>query len=871
MFRLLLLFFLLLVLIPCPAEAEDIDFLTPQYLWDSVYIDSALTYLKMTRADVSFHFDNFAYQNLTITDSLFKNIEPFFSLQDSMIYNLENQMKSIEFYSSLIENVNDSLELYIYEPASEDFISEITETAKKHKQLYNKIFKDLDADEKKFLLEMWTNFIIDSEEETQEETDDSKPELVRIKEAEHEYYKTLLKLIKTADKLKLKNLVYAEILSASFYYYWQNNFEDILKLEKNIYDTDFGKVILSGNEKNNYDSSYLCIIDTAGDDSYNLSRIDTFSFRFIFDLKGDDKYYGSFAGGFLGSDFLYDESGDDFYKGNMVSSGAGFFGIGVLDDLNGEDIYSSDIFSQGAGCFGIGVLSDSGFGNDVYKGANNCQGYGNTKGVGVIQDLSGNETYTIKNAVKDGLRYDKHNQTFGQGMGMGNRPFFGGGIGVLNDFSGNDNYICDIFGQASAYWYSIGILADRSGNDYYNGYQYVQGSGVHFGFAALFDYHGEDYYTANGVSQGCGHDVAAGILFDLQGDDFYSCEGLSQGGGNANAVSILIDANGDDVYASKKYNVQGYSDRRRGFGYIGMFIDINGNDHFSFIDEEKLKLKSTYGIRWIDEHFEVEKISKREPDMKKSDLELSEDTQMLFYQASAAPAKYYHLKKPAIERLVEYGDSALPVIMKNFDTYAPRERHLLIDLLPQMGRTAADSLIDIVQDTSKNKREQIFALYILADFCKKADSIVVQDTSLFIQKLDSEISSERISAVKALGRLKIESVLLKISEKMLYDSNYNVRRESAYALGQIGSDKAFFDLLIALDSPFQDIRYTALSSLKKINIDYEQLVNALLSFPYPARYLAAELIDLEEIDSELLERISEEGDYFLNYFLEKGE
>ncbi|MEA1981895.1 MAG: hypothetical protein U9N54_13135 [candidate division Zixibacteria bacterium] len=334
-----------------------------------------------------------------------------------------------------------------------------------------------------------------------------------------------------------------------------------------------------------YNGEYKFILDFGGDDFYDLKYDpDNPHGTIIIDLSGDDVYRGQsdfvLGSGCFSVGILLDFEGNDIYEANSFSLGSAYFGFGVLYDKQGDDSYNGDTFIQGAGCFGLGLLIDEN-GRDRYTAANSAQGYAFVEGAGILYDLTGNDYYYIGGKYKDILRYKDHFYSFGQGFSIGFRPIFSGGIGALLDFEGNDNYISDIFAQASSYWWSLGILYDRNGNDSYQSFQYAQGAGTHMSLGMQIDEFGNDVYFSKGVSQGCGHDYSCGFLLDKNGDDTYTAYDLSQAAGSANGVGIMIDNNGNDRYIiHNPKNTHGYGNPRREFGSIGLFIDLNGTDQY---------------------------------------------------------------------------------------------------------------------------------------------------------------------------------------------------------------------------------------------------------------------------------------------------
>ncbi|MCK4607558.1 MAG: hypothetical protein KAU35_09710 [candidate division Zixibacteria bacterium] len=335
-----------------------------------------------------------------------------------------------------------------------------------------------------------------------------------------------------------------------------------------------------------YSGDYKFILDFGGDDVYDLSYDpDNPHPVIIIDLAGNDRYRGTtdfaLASGCFSVGLLLDFGGDDYYDALSFGLGSGYFGFGLLYDSAGKDFYDGDTHVQGAGSFGLGLLIDES-GRDIYNAAVYAQGFGFVRGMGVIFDGKGSDSYYAGGKYKDILRYKDHYLSLSQGFGYGLRPWMSGGVGAIIDLTGNDNYYSDIFAQAASYWWSLGIIYDSCGNDNYQSFQYAQGAATHMTLGILVDDYGSDVYNGKGLMQGCGHDYSAGIIIDRHGDDTYTAYDLSQGAGSANGAGVLIDCEGNDRYFVKNAgNSQGYGNPRRDFGSIGLFIDLGGADQYS--------------------------------------------------------------------------------------------------------------------------------------------------------------------------------------------------------------------------------------------------------------------------------------------------
>lgn len=516
--------------------------------------------------------------------------------------------------------------------------------------------------------------------------------------------------------------------------------------------TRYGRVAIGGTGPDTYTGEYACIVDLGGNDTYNLLGLDrSLHTRCIVDFSGDDTYRGgdhTLGSGSFGAGILIDRSGDDEYRGADYSLGSGLYGFGILHDLSGNDVYRSRTNGQGAGIAGIGMLIDQG-GHDLYVCAAQSQAFGATNGAGTLVDVAGNDRYIAVSPFTDVLRYDDHQVSFVQGAALGSRPQMSGGIGLLVDAAGNDLYSCDIYGQGTGYWFGLGALVDLGGDDRYDAYQYAQGSGVHFAVGIMHDTKGNDTYRSHGVSQGCGHDIATGILLDDRGDDVYVCESLSLGSGNANAVSILLDVKGNDAYsASNLTNTLGYSDMRRGYGMIGLFVDVEGSDRYGEVARnDTVTTKSSYGI-FADLGAQATTLAPAASEQS-APVTLTSSVDSLFVQASASHLRFQNAVSPARAEIGKRSQQALSFLSTKFSTQMPRERITLETVLPQIYKTDPDST-----------------------------------TALLLRKLESPSMTEVTMAATVVGRIKSREALSRLS-LMLSDSSWKRRRLAAVTIGEI--------------------------------------------------------------------------------------
>ena len=787
---------------------------------EETHLDTALAKIKMTRDDLTFNIDLARKDTfrLKLVNDLFKNPMQSLNVCDSIAekeWLYSNDLTSLVEYSANLLDVSIDT-TYQYDKALQDsipiadFLQKVDNNFFLAKSLFFQSISDLSAEETKFLYNYSSGLFLYDNTEAEE---NKEIDLKKMRnERERSYEKTRI-FRDVSAKINYENLFNGAFLfsktAKSLKQYVVAKKDSFNHFKSKLIPGNSGDFLINPTEFTDITEELVVLIDTEGDDEHTFQIKN--DFLTIIDLTGNDVYKGkgfSQGTGFWGYSILFDLEGDDIYKGTDYSQGSAFLGMGILYDKNGDDYYSARSFAQGSAAFGCGFLIDE-KGNDTYQSTIYSQGFGYVKGLGSIIDIYGNDDYIIKRNVVDLIRYDNHYESLSQGFGFGSRPFISGGIGILADNSGNDSYLSDIYGQGSAYWYALGGLIDKNGNDQYNSYQYAQGAGVHLAFGALLDFAGKDNYVSNGVSQGCGHDYAFGGLFDFKGDDNYVCYDLSQGGGNANAISFFLDVNGDDGYIAKRKNTMGYSDFRRNFGYIGLFMDLNGNDFYGspWGKNNDYWRHSTYGIG-IDSnnHYLDDLAPKREVAAEPADVELGEDIETLFLQSSAPLQSYRHLVDDARKRIIAMGDSAMPFLVKYLDSDHIREIVTLRKVIPKIGSEALPFLEKVLKDSSITKKP--FALYLMG---KIGDKTAFPDIAEFC----GDDEKFRKSAIKALSFLK-DKRAVPIFIELLFDEDPAVRRQAAIGLQKINDQNAVIPLIKATNDKYQEVRYSAEIALTKI-------------------------------------------------------
>ncbi|MBD2451753.1 hypothetical protein H6G76_32465 [Nostoc sp. FACHB-152] len=390
----------------------------------------------------------------------------------------------------------------------------------------------------------------------------------------------------------------------------QLNLSSLLGDEEYTVDTPQGKIIINGKGDRVYPpGDYLLIVDVAGNDTYSggaATRNISHGVSVIIDLAGNDKYSSppgtvpSFGAGVFGYGMLMDMQGNDTYEAEYFSQGIGIFGTGILYDAQGQDSYQGIGNLQGSGSFGTGMLIDNS-GSDRYSLYRYGQGYGFTKGVGLLLDAEGDDHYIgMEDKYPNGGPFgtDKHVH-FAQGAAYGRRAdqsdghSWAGGIGMLIDGTGNDRYECDVYCQGTGYWYSLGMFVDKSGDDYHRSGVYSLGGSPHFAIGIYQDDSGSDRYNVR-ISQslGQGRDWSIGWFEDSAGNDQYLGHHGILGSADVNGIGVFWDKKGDDTYlsfAEPAYGqsfVESPSGLRELMFSLGLFVDGGGKDKYLLVPEK---------------------------------------------------------------------------------------------------------------------------------------------------------------------------------------------------------------------------------------------------------------------------------------------
>lgn len=585
-----------------------------------------------------------------------------------------------------------------------------------------------------------------------------------------------------------------------------------LRTEK--FESRWGKVGIGSLGNDEWIGDFSIIIELGGNDNYSgrtggAVGILGSPFSVLIDLSGDDMYSSdrlfNLGCAIFGCGVIVDLSGDDTYRGAHYSEGVGLFGTGFLWEGGGNDTYTAGYFAQGGGNFGLGGLIDCG-GDDFYRSYNWAQGIGSVWGYGMLSDLGGNDVYYAGGRYFHRPLLPGDHRSFAQGFGMGWRPDASGGIGLLYDKGGNDFYCAQVYAQGSSYWYSLGILVDQSGNDYYNAAEYAQGAGIHLSLGVLIDRDGDDHYFSRyGPGQGEGHDLSCGILIDKEGDDSYMISG-GQGIGLNNSVGILIDSEGKDHYSTKEAGVgQGSANLARGFGGIGIFLDLEGDDVYPKINRGEDGNFWTSGMWGAGVDLPVEQPEEEEqlePDT------LLESVEEIFEEASGWEVGENKKRvRWARERLIELGMEAVDYVCEEkIATKSGLELRAIRELAKEMPDSILPCLLELLEDLRPRARAN--SIWLLGKI--KAKEAIPP----LIEALKKPDNKPRW-ILRALGDIGERNPLPKIYP-YLNDGDETARIAAASALGKIGAPESVPRLLEVLNDELFTVRSAAENALVSI-------------------------------------------------------
>jgi hypothetical protein len=389
------------------------------------------------------------------------------------------------------------------------------------------------------------------------------------------------------------------------------------------------------------------------------------------------------------------------------------------------------------------------------------------------------------------------------------------------------------------------MLVDCSGNDYYNAAEYAQGVGVHRSVGIQIDRDGDDhYYSRYGPGQGEGHDLSSGILLDKRGDDAYMISG-GQGIGLNNSFGMFIDSEGDDHYSSTEAELgQGSANASRGFGGIGIFLDLAGEDGYPKVTPAEDGNLWTSGMWGAGVDLSLELKAEEEEEQLEPDT-LLESVEEIFEVSSLWEVRETKSKvRWARERLIEFGmeaveyvceekmatksglelrairelaeampDSILPCLLQHLQDSVPRVRANSIWLLGKLKATEAiPSLLEALENDENKPRWILSALGDIGE---------VEPAAHIYPYLEKPDETTRIAAAVALGKMKDVGSVPRLIES-LGDDMFTVRSAAENSIVSIG-DSAVAPLLEVLTDVGTPAQIHVIHALGRISVDLDTL------------------------------------------------
>ena len=321
-------------------------------------------------------------------------------------------------------------------------------------------------------------------------------------------------------------------------------------VQTKVIETSYGKIAIGGTGDDTYNGNFALIIDLGGSDTYVSPQIDKNEMlltpvRCIIDFNGNDAYIGEdycFGSGYFGIGMVIDMAGNDSYSAGSFSLGSALFGFGLLLDEGGSDIYKGNDFSQGSAAFGVGILHDRNS-NDIYHCRQFSQGFGFTSGIGILSDVSGDDSYQSSKIGEKKIETKLRSYSQGAALGLPGRSC--GGIGIIFDHSGSDKYLAELYSQSYADCKGFAVFHDSGGGDYFQNLGLSMASADNNAFSYFMNKGGEDIYQC-AERTASPDDFSCSVFYDPDGADKYL---LSENLEFSSLNSLRIySGNGDNVY-----------------------------------------------------------------------------------------------------------------------------------------------------------------------------------------------------------------------------------------------------------------------------------------------------------------------------------
>jgi hypothetical protein len=643
-----------------------------------------------------------------------------------------------------------------------------------------------------------------------------------------------------------------------------------------VLESPQGQIVIGTQGNDSYvDLDCALLIEPGGNDRYINCRLAGINDGLIratalaIDLDGADHYdcadvNFTLGAAVLGNAAFYDLGADnDHYAAGNASLAASIAGVATFYDDGGSDYYSGKAYTQGAAGFGIAVMCDdsvqpapvvpfdvetpdpidaAAFDNDTYVAWSEAQGFARTRGIAICTNARGNETYQAGGVYLHAPLFTDRYQSFSQGFAIGERDIdYAGGIALLADYAGNDRYLGDIYNQGVGYWYSAGFLYDGAGNDLYEMSQYGQGSGIHLAVGGLIDESGSDTYIMNnGLGQGGSHDYAASVFMDRGGNDRYLGNTSCNGAGLTNSVGLFFDRSGDDVYAAKRNAGFNGGSAARGFGSIGVLVDLAGqDDYLGLMRDDMLWNKNTYGvgIDAVPAALEGETQGGGNNagfDTPREDIALPE---IIAFQGALTQEVFDELYEIAIrwevgdnrvitpearKRLIAFGTEVLPLVEANMDDTSSLASRAFADIIKAFSfdEPPVDAAVVAAAEAAGDTPPQPVRTY--------RETYPLVEELLRRQLADAD-DNRKTAALRIIGDLKLESLGADVAT-LLTHPDPPLQRRVIGVLGLTGSHAAD-DQLVALLGTDEAMTKVAVEALTGLRVEAYPQLSPLLADP----------------------------------------
>ncbi len=210
--------------------------------------------------------------------------------------------------------------------------------------------------------------------------------------------------------------------------------------------------------------------------------------------------------------------------------------------------------------------------------------------------------------------------------------------------------------------------------------------------------------------------------------------------------------------------------------------------------------------------------------------------------------------------LKDFGNHSIPFLMESLSSEFWMGRSLAARALSEMGSDAIHPLTQALE--SQDKERRFWAIKILSRMRERA---VLPEIRKFLSDSDSEI---RMAAVQGMGDLGDPESIPLLIERFL-DPSWVVRREAHRSVVRFG-DRAVANLIKALESIDEDVRYWSLRSIAEIKPPglFPILVKLLKDRSWNVRKTTAEALSAYGEDALLeLTNLATEGDSEVRYWV----